>query len=124
MGDADYGAIFSDLIGPVLEAYKPGLVLVSAGFDPYVRDPLGGMAVSEEGFAAVCSRVRDAARASGAPLGLVLEGGYDLGGLARSVRACVEVLAGGSAPLRTGASFAGAGALRIAQSVHRARWKL
>jgi acetoin utilization deacetylase AcuC-like enzyme len=124
MGDGDYGAVFRDLIAPVLLAYKPEMLLVSAGFDPYRLDPLGGMSVTEEGFGAWCATLRDLAAEVKAPLALVLEGGYDLGGLARSVRRCVEVLAGSSASLRTDASTAGASALRAAREVQRLTWKL
>ena len=122
MADGDYGAVFADLIVPILTAYQPGLVLVSAGFDSHERDPLGGMRVTERGFAAMCSALRDVARAVQAPLGLVLEGGYDLGGLSRSVRACVEVLCGASEPLTTAATARGAEALNAARLVQKAYW--
>jgi acetoin utilization deacetylase AcuC-like enzyme len=125
LGDGDYGAIFRDLVAPVLIGYKPDLILVSAGFDPYERDPLGGMAVSEEGFGAMCAVLRDIAKeiAKGRIV-LVLEGGYDLGGLARSVRRCVEVLAGGSASVRTSAGRPGASAIQGAVDVARRYHKL
>ncbi len=125
MGDDEYGAIFRDLVAPVLIDYRPDLVLVSAGFDPYARDPLGGMAVTEEGFAAMCGDLRDVAReVSKGRIVLVLEGGYDLGGLARSVRRCVEVLAGGTAHPRTAANPAGASALKQAAEIARRYHKL
>lgn len=95
LGDADYGVVFHDLFLPVAQAFRPDLVLVSAGFDPHEADPLGQMRVTERGFAAMCSALQALAdETCGGRLGLVLEGGYDLGGLARSVHACVEVLAG------------------------------
>lgn len=94
-GDADYGAVFTDVFLPALESFAPELVIVSAGFDAHARDPLGGMRVTERGFAAMCSAMVDvAARSAGGKLVLLLEGGYDLAALAASVRACVEVLAG------------------------------
>ncbi|MFN7133301.1 MAG: histone deacetylase [Myxococcales bacterium] len=124
LGDGDYGAVFEALVLPVLEAYAPQLVLVSAGFDPHAADPLGGMRVSEEGFAAMCAALRDVAVAHRAPLGLVLEGGYDLGALGRSARACTEVLAGAKAPLRTGAGAAGRAALAHARDAAARQWRL
>jgi acetoin utilization deacetylase AcuC-like enzyme len=124
MGDGDYGAFFRDLVSPVLAAYRPGLVLVSAGFDPYVGDPLGGMRVSEEGFAAMALTLKQVAAESGAPLGLLLEGGYDLGGLGRSVRRCVEVLAGGTAQTRTDASPRGADAIAQVRAAQIGHWRL
>ena len=119
MGDGDFGAIFRDLVAPALLDFQPSLLLVSAGFDAHQRDPLGGMEVSDDGFAGLCGVVRDAAKELRAPLGLVLEGGYDLDALASSVRCCVEVLAGGTAPLRTDACQAGGQALAAAARVRR-----
>jgi acetoin utilization deacetylase AcuC-like enzyme len=93
--DADYGAVFHGLLLPTAQAFRPELVLVSAGFDPHVEDPLGGMVVSERGFAAMCAAARALAEElCGGKLVLLLEGGYALGGLARSVHACLEVLQG------------------------------
>lgn len=119
MRDGDYGAAFGDLVGPALESFRPGMVLVSAGFDAHRRDPLGEMELTEEGFGAMCSAVRDAARHARAPLGLVLEGGYDLEALSASARRCVEVLAGERIPLRTDAGARGAEALRAVRDAHR-----
>lgn len=81
------------LAGPVAE-YEPELVLVSAGFDAHGEDPLGGFTMTDGGFARLCAMVRDVAdRFAEGRLVLVLEGGYDLGALARSVEACVRVMA-------------------------------
>lgn len=94
-GDADYGAVFHEVFLPKAQQYRPDLILVSAGFDPHRADPLGGMNVTERGFAAMCSAVKSLAEeVCGGKLVLMLEGGYDLDGLAQSVHACVEVLAG------------------------------
>ncbi|MFQ5503211.1 MAG: histone deacetylase [Planctomycetota bacterium] len=98
-GDAEYGALFGDLLTPIAESYDPDLVLVSAGFDAHHDDPLGGMQVSADGFAALAGIVRDIAdRHAEGRLVLLLEGGYDLKGLQRSVRACVEVMSGAIPP--------------------------
>ena len=94
-GDADYGAVFHEVFLPRAREYRPDVVLVSAGFDPHRADPLGGMDVTERGFAAMCSAVKSLAdEVCGGKLVLLLEGGYDLDGLAQSVHACVEVMAG------------------------------
>ena len=98
-GDGDYAASFADVLLPIADAYRPELVLVSAGFDAHRDDPLAGMQVSEEGFAALCGAVKQIAdRHCPGRLVLTLEGGYDLRALSRSVRACIEVLAGAQAP--------------------------
>ena len=94
-GDADYGALFESLFLPIAEQFRPELVVVSAGFDAHRADPLGGMRVTERGFAAMCSALKGVAeRHAKGRIVLLLEGGYDLDGLAQSVHACVEVLAG------------------------------
>ncbi|MFH0809787.1 MAG: histone deacetylase [Pseudomonadota bacterium] len=82
-GDADYVAVFQELLTPVAEAFQPQLVLISAGFDPYHADPLGAMRVTPEGFAALARLALRIAHAhAGGKAVFVLEGGYDLEGLA------------------------------------------
>ncbi len=96
--DGDYRLAFEEVIGPAAERFQPDLVLVSAGFDAHVRDPLGGMRLTEEGFADLCESIRSIAeRYADGRLVLLLEGGYDLDGLRESVLACLDIL-GGAAP--------------------------
>ncbi len=93
--DADYGVVFHDLFLPVGRAFAPDLIIVSAGFDAHARDPLAEMRVTERGFAAMGSALCElAASTCGGKLVLLLEGGYDLGALAASVHASLEVLTG------------------------------
>lgn len=93
--DADYAAIFQELFLPIAEAFQPQIILVSAGFDAHRDDPIGGMVLSERGFAAMGSAMKSLAESvCGGRLVLLLEGGYSLEGLSQSVHACVEVLAG------------------------------
>jgi acetoin utilization deacetylase AcuC-like enzyme len=84
-GNGDYARVWREVIGPVAEAYRPELVLVSAGFDAHRDDPLGGMELTEDGFATLCAEVRDFAANVGAPLVMSLEG-------------CIDVLLGRTAP--------------------------
>ncbi len=101
--DADYKAIFHELFLPIAQAFRPQLVLVSAGFDAHRDDPIGGMMLSERGFAAMCSAMKSLAESvCGGKLVLLLEGGYSLEGLSQSVHACVEVLAGRGDSFPTG----------------------
>jgi acetoin utilization deacetylase AcuC-like enzyme len=95
MGDSDYLGLFREHVLPALEAYRPELVIVSAGYDAYVNDPLGGMRVTEAGFAAMTDYLLDVADrfAEGRVLA-VLEGGYDPPGLARCVAATLMTLDG------------------------------
>lgn len=122
--DADYGAIFHDVFLPIGQAYRPDLVLVSAGFDPHRNDPIGGMRVSERGFAAMTSAMkRLAEEVCGGKLVLLLEGGYDLDGLSQSVHACLEVLSGGRREdFPTGAGTACAHAIQATRAAHRMTW--
>lgn len=93
MHDADFAAIYREILEPIAEAYRPQLVIGSAGFDTHAHDPLGGMGMTESGFAALTAILRGIAeRHAEGRLALVLEGGYDLGGLVEGVRACIEVL--------------------------------
>jgi len=67
--------------------------LVSACFDPHRRDPLGGMGVTEEGFAAMARQLLTLAeKFAGARIAFLLEGGYDLAGLKNSVAAVLDVM--------------------------------
>ena len=97
MGDEDYVYAFKDVLVPVSEMYKPEMVLVSAGFDTYYNDPLGEMAVTEAGYAAMTRILLDIAKKHcGGKTLFALEGGYDVGGLASSVRAVIAELRGQS----------------------------
>lgn len=84
-GDETFVSLVQDVVAPLCEAYRPGLVLVSAGFDAHADDPLGSCVVSDAGFAAMARAARRMAEACGAPVCGLLEGGYDLGAGARGV---------------------------------------
>ena len=91
--DADYGNIFERLLRPIAMEYRPQLILVSAGFDTHYNDPLGGMDVSEKGFARMTQILMEIATATaGGKLVLTLEGGYNIGSQKRSVKAVLEEL--------------------------------
>ena len=97
-GDAVYRSLVAHVVSPLMAAWEPQLVLVSAGFDAHHADPLASCTVSETGFAGMTATLRAACDAIGAPLGLVLEGGYDLGALAGSMAALMPVLVGEATP--------------------------
>jgi acetoin utilization deacetylase AcuC-like enzyme len=81
--DEDYLFIYKNILGPIAAAYKPEFILISAGFDIYGGDPLGGMLVTGEGFGALAAALLSIAgeQAQGRIL-FTLEGGYSLEGLA------------------------------------------
>ena len=97
-GDEVWCSLAEHVVAPLAEAFAPGLILVSAGYDAHVDDPLATCRVTDDGFAAMAGSVRRAADALGVPVGLVLEGGYDLDALARSVVRTLEVLGADEAP--------------------------
>ena len=93
-GDAGYRSLVEHVAGKLIRDWRPQLVLVSAGFDAHVDDPLATCRVTEAGYAGMTASVRRAADDVGAPVGVVLEGGYDLGALSRSMAALMPVLLG------------------------------
>jgi len=80
-------------------AFEPQLVLVSAGFDAHVDDPLASCRLTTASFASIACLVRDMARETAVPLGVVLEGGYNVPVLCDCVATTLSALAGaGDAP--------------------------
>ena len=90
--DAVYAESIAQVVAPALAKFAPSLVLISAGFDAYANDPLAGMTVTPEGFAWMVGAIARAADDVGAPVGMVLEGGYDLSGLESCMRAAARAL--------------------------------
>jgi acetoin utilization deacetylase AcuC-like enzyme len=98
-GDAVYAAAIERVVAPVLETYRPNVLLFSAGFDAHQRDPLAQMQMSDQGFKTLVRRTL-AAVGPQVGVGLILEGGYDLVGLGGALGAALEGLEeGGSDPL-------------------------
>lgn len=123
-GDPEYTRVYSEILKPIALEYKPELVLVSAGFDPYCQDPLGGMRVTGEGFGALASIVREIAEATcGGKVLLTLEGGYNPSGLRDGVRAVLNAF---SKPLQATTVPAAPLADRVIQniiSIQKKYWK-
>ncbi len=93
-GDGEYVAIYQNILRPIGLEFKPDLVLVSAGFDIYKGDPLGGMEVTAQGFGALARSILDMAQeACEGKVVLCLEGGYNLQGLREGVRAVLRDMA-------------------------------
>lgn len=85
-GDAEYLAALERLVCPVLREFQPGFVILSAGYDAHVRDPLGNMRLSQLGYALITDRLLSTLpeRGTGRVLAM-LEGGYDLQGIEEGV---------------------------------------
>ncbi len=95
-GDADYDLAMRAVVEPLIHAYAPQVLLLSAGFDAHALDPLGGMRVSTAGYAALTARVqRLAAACCAGRLAAVTEGGYDLTALEECLSFAVRQLAEG-----------------------------
>ncbi len=94
-GDGEYVALFEKILRPIALEFEPELILVSAGFDIHLNDPLGGMKVTPRGFAGLTRSVLNTAdRCCGGKVVMTLEGGYNLQGLRDSVKAVLRELAG------------------------------
>jgi acetoin utilization deacetylase AcuC-like enzyme len=87
-------SLIEHLIVPIGLEFNPELVLISAGFDARERDPLGGCRLQSDSFAQMACHIREMAGALHAPVGAVLEGGYDLQALTESVPVTIAALAG------------------------------
>ena len=92
--DGLYLSLLEHVAAPLARSYEPQLMLVSAGYDAHLEDPLAECRVTDAGFAAMTAAVRRLSAELQAPLGFVLEGGYALAALARSVAATLSVLSG------------------------------
>jgi acetoin utilization deacetylase AcuC-like enzyme len=87
-------SVLEHVIVPAAQEFGPELVLISAGFDAHEADPLGDCMLDAGSFAKMARHVRDLGASLEAPVGAVLEGGYDTVALAASVLATVRALEG------------------------------
>jgi acetoin utilization deacetylase AcuC-like enzyme len=110
-GDATFVSLVRDVALPLARSYEPQLVLISAGYDAHVDDPLADCVVTDGGFVAMTELMRDLGAELEVPVGCVLEGGYDVDALARCVALTMQTLA---APPGSGAVAGG-----DAPAVHR-----
>ncbi|MBP7779444.1 MAG: histone deacetylase [Acidobacteria bacterium] len=93
-GDADLDEVFRAIAVPVLDSFRPELVLVSAGFDAHRDDPLGGLRMTPAGFANLARLLEGVVhRHAGGRVVYATEGGYDIEGLTMSLDAVLGVLA-------------------------------
>jgi acetoin utilization deacetylase AcuC-like enzyme len=90
-GEAAFLSLIEHVVMPVGRQYRPDLILISAGYDAHRHDPLGGLALDTRSYGGMARRMRALGDEVGAPVGAVLEGGYDLQALADSV---IETMAG------------------------------
>ena len=118
-GDAVFLSHVAHVVRPLALAFEPDLLLVSAGYDAHSDDPLASCLVSDAGYAGMAAMMRACAEQLGVPLGIVLEGGYDLGALSRCVVATLETVAGDAPPPEVGVDPL---ALRAQQRLAGSHW--
>ena len=126
--DADYDLAYTRVALPVLAQFRPELILISAGFDAHMNDPLAGMRLTSPFFAHLTSAIVKVANEHCAgKVVAVTEGGYDLVALAESLRATIRALEGEPADAAsppTGAAPRGAATVKAVLPHLADRWKL
>lgn len=126
--DEVYLGALQRILVPLVLAFRPEILLVSAGFDAHRDDPLGGMRISGEGFAGMGSIVRSLADAvCSGRLAYFLEGGYSISGLRQGTGAVLDAALPPEAPSLPGPVEAPEGSLlwklvERVNSVHRRRY--
>ena len=94
-GDAEIVQAFREKLVPAATAFQPEFVFISAGFDAHQHDPLAHLQVTQAGYATLTRIVKQIAdQSANGRIVSVLEGGYHLDGLARSVEAHLRALDG------------------------------
>ncbi len=92
-GTEDFKQAFRERILPAIHSFKPDLILISAGFDAHHRDPLAEINLEAEDFAWATAELMEIAdQTAGGKVVALLEGGYDLKGLAASAAAHIRQL--------------------------------
>ena len=94
-GDNEFIDIFNNSLSDKILKYNPDLIIVSAGFDAHIDDPVGGLSVTTKGFFKVSNILINLAdEVCGGKITSSLEGGYNLSALAESVEAHLLALQG------------------------------
>jgi acetoin utilization deacetylase AcuC-like enzyme len=97
-GEDTWVSLLEHIAVPAALEFRPDLVLISAGYDAHRDDPQGGCELEAGSFAEMARQLRALGEQVGAPIGVVLEGGYALDAVAASVAATLEALAGDEPP--------------------------
>ncbi len=121
--DNDLFYVYRSVLAPLLAAYRPQLILVSAGFDAHQLDPIGRMGLSTTVFGGLTEMVINLAKGeNGPPILFSLEGGYDPGALADCVREVLKALTaeGRAAEVSPNATPLGGQLVAKARQIHAA----
>ena len=121
--DGDYLHAFDAVVEPVVRQFAPQAILVSAGEDIHELDPLGGMEVTEAGFAGMALRcLRLAQELCDGKLAFILEGGYDRAATARAVEAVLRAVLDETAPEVGPGTEKGTAAVERARETQAEHW--
>jgi acetoin utilization deacetylase AcuC-like enzyme len=125
--DADYDLVYANAVVPVLQEFRPELILVSAGFDAHQDDPLAGMRMTAEGYRAISSRLITAAdELCEGRIVFVTEGGYNTAALAQCLQVLIDAAHNGLAQRNTPPSIGdtrrGSAAIAQLRHAHGTRW--
>jgi len=92
-GSAEFRAAITEQWLPALNKFKPQMIIISAGFDAHIEDPLAGIDLQDDDFTWITRKLMDVANAhSGGNIVSMLEGGYSLPALGRSATAHIRAL--------------------------------
>jgi acetoin utilization deacetylase AcuC-like enzyme len=97
-GEDVFLSLVEHIAVPAARQFRPDLILISGGFDAHRNDPVGGCTLETSSYAELSRRVRALADELAVPVGVMLEGGYDLDALSGSVAATMEALSDGGEP--------------------------
>ena len=97
-GEAAFLSLLEHVVAPAARQYGPDLILISAGYDAHRDDPLASLVLETSSYGGMSSCLRALGEELGAPVGALLEGGYDLRALAESVPETMAALAGDADP--------------------------
>ena len=91
-GPPEFTSLVQHVVAPVAREFRPGLLILSAGYDAHRDDPLAQCELDEPAYASMTASMRDLGAELGAPVIVCLEGGYSVGALADSVVATIQSL--------------------------------
>src|SRR5947209_15737065 len=128
-GDASYLAAHDRIVEPIVEQFRPDLILVSLGIDSHYRDPLTSLVVSSPGYVELLTRSAAlATRLCGSRFAVALEGGYHLDALGEVIAGVVARLRGRSISLALSEVLDDTGragpAIEATIRAHRPFWNL
>lgn len=125
--DGDYRDVFNAVVTPVIDQFRPELMMISAGFDAHEQDPLARMRLSTHGYASLTASLCESAdRHCHGRVMAVTEGGYDLSALKACLQRTIAVLDGSPVPAEpvVGPTSRSRVAIAAVRAAHERFWKI